>query len=63
MCLKREAESSACIFMRGEINIKGEKKKFSYQKLDDRIEKKKLYIRNKYEVNGEILSYLNLIML
>lgn len=39
LCLKREAEFSACIFMRDEINIKGKKRKFRYQKLDEMIEK------------------------
>lgn len=64
MCLKKEAESSAFIFMRDEMNIKGEKRKFRHQKVDERIEKKKLYIRNKYEVNADIvrLSELNYVV-
>lgn len=54
LCLKREAESSAFMYMRAELNLEGKRRKTTYQKLDERIEK----TINKYEASGDITSCL-----
>lgn len=60
LCLKTEAENSACMFMTLQLNLEGKRRKLKYKKVDRAIET----TIKKYEENGDIkaclrtLSYL-----
>lgn len=53
-CFKSEAELSACMYMRMELNLAGKKRKKTYVELDKKLER----AVKKYEENGDIITCL-----
>lgn len=57
LCLKSEAEESACMYMRMEMNLAGKKRKKTYVDLDRKLER----AVKKYEENGDLMTCLKTI--
>lgn len=56
-CMKTEAENSACALMRTELSMEGKRRKTTYMKVDERLEK----TVKKYEEDGDIRACLKAI--